>query len=104
MLIEVRANGRNERLPLAPGNETELQMRSGPRRYRVDRTFWISRAKREHFERVPAEDPLGGGQSRLAPIGVDRRSVRLAGLDVRERAPDRLRNRRRQQVGYKDAA
>ena len=91
----MRAKGWNERPPVAPGNEAQLQMRGGARRYRIDRPVGIAGAKREHLERVPAEHPLGGGQSRFAPIGIDRRSIRLAGLDVRERAPDRLRNGRR---------
>ena len=88
-MIEMRAHGRNERAPVAAGDEANLQMRGGARRNRVDRTVGIAGAKREHFERVPAEDALGRRQSRLAPVGVDRGAVRLAGLDVGERAPHR---------------
>ena len=103
-MIEMRANGRNEPAPVAAGDEANLQVSARARRNRVDRTVGIARAKREHFERVPAEDALGRRQIRLAPVGVDRGPVRLAGLDVGERAPDRMRDRRRKQPGDEDAA
>ena len=100
----MRANRRDERAPVAAGNEAHLQVCAGARRNRVDGPVRIAGAKREHFERVPSEHALGGRQSRLAPVAVDRRPVRLAGLDVRERAPHRCRNRRREQPGHLNPA
>ena len=44
----------------------------------VDRGFGVAGLEGQHFKAVPAYHPLGGGQARLAPVGVDFRVVGAA--------------------------
>ena len=100
----VRIAGTNV-APVAADDEAHLQCALARGGIALTGLVGVAGAKREHLERVPAEDALGRRQARLAPVGVDRGPVRLAAARCRRaRARTDSRNRRRAQRRHEDPA
>ncbi len=71
--------GRSRSAPAIPCRRRSAvagRLRMG--RHGVDRPVRIAGAEGQHFEGVPPEDPLGGGEARLAPIFIDGRRGRIS--------------------------
>ncbi len=65
----------------------------------IDRFLWIAGAQREHFERIPAEEPLRRAHSLFAPPGIDRLAKDIfIDPQANDRLTDLLRNPRRLQA------
>ncbi len=95
----------DEVLPVGADHEAQLQGRLGVGRHGVERAVRIAGLEGQHLQGVPGEDPLGRGEARLAPVGIDRGRGRvLADADVGERRAHALGDRRRPQGVHQDAA
>ena len=71
----------------------------------VDRGVRVPGGQGQHFERVPAGQPLGRGEPGLTPVVVDLRVTGAAAdSDRAQRGPDGRRDGRRPQAGYQDPA
>ena len=90
VLHEVTLQRRHDVRGIDTDDVAQLAVRARARRDRVHRPVRIAADEGEDLEARPAEDALGGRETRLAPVGVDRRPVG-PGVHPRSRRARRAR-------------
>ena len=71
MSIQVFLKCRYERQRVLIDRKSDLTMRSGSRRYSVDRALRVTGAHGQDFKRIPAEYPFCLSQSAFPPPSID---------------------------------